>query len=887
MKPDKVISKEPASLFHSLEVNNIFKTLQSSERGLSSHQAEERLHQYGFNELKTKEKTHVFKILLRQFSSPLVFILIVALAISLFIGEGVDALVIGAIVVINAAMGFFQEERAEKALEALQKMASSKAAAWRDGKERQIDSRSLVLGDVISLQSGDKVSADARLIEVHDFKTQEAPLTGESLPVRKDINPLSEKTALADRKNMVYTSTIITDGRAKAVVTATGMATEVGKIAYLIKEVHEKTTPLQKKLGDLGKYITVAVVIVAVIIFLTGIISGLPVSAMFLTAIALAVAAIPEGLPAIITLSLAHGVQSMVKRKALIRKLPSVETLGSVNVICTDKTGTLTHNEMTVTKIWADGIIYDVTGSGYERKGSFLLDKKEVDVEPLKLLLKAGALCNDAQFEITSKKTRVIGDPTEAALIISAEKSGQKRETLEHAEPRADEIPFTSERKMMTTIHKTKKGLVSYTKGAPDIILELCNKILVDGKVYRLERSKKKEILEYNELFASRALRVLGFAYKPEARGKEDAEKDMIFIGLQAMIDPPRAEVKEAIKKCEEAGIRVMMVTGDHGSTAKAIAEQLGITGKAVTGQELDELKDIDKEIEHINIFARVNPEHKLKIVSALKKKGYVVAVTGDGINDAPALKKADIGVAMGVTGTDVAKEASDMILTDDNFASIVNAIEEGRGIYDNIGKFVNYLLSSNFAEVLIIFLAMAVLAPFFGLGLPLTPIHILWINLVTDGLPAVALGLDPFEEGIMKRKPRKAKEPIITKEMTVNIVILGFVMAVATLVLFWLYRGSMKAQTMAFTALVVFELVRLHHVRSQYRLPAFSNPFLLSAVAVSVLLQVVILYVPFLADAFNVVPLELMDWVWIGAAALFMLGINAVMQRIRKASAA
>src|SRR3989344_1004883 len=867
---------------HAQSVENIFKNLNSSENGLTSSEAERRLHSYGFNELQTKEKVHYLKIMLRQFSSPLVLILIAALAISLFLGESADAIVIGIIIVINALLGFFQEERAEKALQALQKMTAPKATVLRDGKETIIDSKYLMPGDVILLKSGDKIPADARLVEVHDLAVGEASLTGESQAERKTAVVVAEHTALADRKNMIYASTIVTDGRGKAVVIATGMRTEVGKIAHLIKEAHEKMTPLQKKLQDLGKYLSIAVVLVAAIIFVTGIISGVEVSVMFLTALALAVAAIPEGLPAIITISLAHGVQRMAKRQALIRKLPSVETLGSVNVICTDKTGTLTHNEMTVTKIWANDKIYDLTGSGYESKGTFLLEKEEIESDDVAMLLRVGALCNDAEFDAVTKNN-VIGDPTEAALLVSAEKAALKRKDLERSEPRVDEIPFTSERKMMTTIHKSKNGLVSYTKGAPDVVLELCNKILDNGKVYRLDRHKKKEILEYNEHFASKALRVLGFAYKSEVSKKDDAEKDLIFVGLQAMIDPPRAEVKEAIKKCKEAGIRVIMITGDHSSTAKAIAEQLGIGGGVVTGEDLDELGDLDKDIGKINVFARVNPEHKLKIVSALKRKGYVVAVTGDGINDAPALKKADIGVAMGVTGTDVAKEASDMILTDDNFTSIVNAIEEGRGIYDNIRKFVNYLLSSNFAEVLVIFLAMLILAPFFGLGLPLTPIHILWINLVTDGLPAIALGVDPFAEGIMKRKPRPAKEHIITKEMIFTIVVLGFIMALVVLLLFWLYKDSLKAQTMVFTALVVFELARLHIIRSQYRVKLFSNLFLVSAVGVSLLLQVAILYVPYLADKFNVVPLEALDWLWIVAAAGFMMVVNIIVRKVRK----
>ncbi|MEK6899618.1 MAG: cation-translocating P-type ATPase, partial [Nanoarchaeota archaeon] len=527
---------------------------------------------------------------------------------------------------------------------------------------------------------------------------------------------------------------------------------------------------------------------------------------------------------------------------------------------------------------------YSVTGSGYEHKGLFLNEKKEAAPEELELLLKAGLLCNDAAFE-SGAEVKVIGDPSEAALLISAAKAGLNRHKLEQNFPRVDEISFTSERKMMTTLHRVNKNLVSYSKGAPDIIIDLCNRIFVDGKVYRLDAKKKKEILEYNELFASKALRVFGFAYRPETIRKDDAEKDMIFIGLQAMIDPPRQEVKDAIQKCKDAGIRVMMVTGDHLSTAKAIAEQLNITGKAITGKEIDALPNIDREIERINIFARVNPEHKLRIVNLLMQKGYVVAVTGDGINDAPALKKADIGVAMGITGTDVAKEASDLILTDDNFTSIVNAVEEGRGIYDNIGKFVKYLLSSNLAEILVIFLGMAILAPLAGLGLPLSPIHLLWINVVTDGLPAVALSMDPYAKDIMKRKPRDPKEHIITKKMAFNIIALGTIMALASLTLFWLYRDSLKAQTMVFTGLVVFELVRLYLVRLQNHTPLFSNSLLILSVILSLGSQIAIMYVPFLRDIFNVVQLEFLDWAWIFSAAAVMLVVTAVINRLQKPS--
>ncbi len=880
MKP--VISLQEKAYSQSL--SELFKNYNTSETGLSNHEAELRLHSLGFNELQAVQKDGVLKILLRQFSSPLVIILIVALILSYLLGEKIDAGIIGVIVIINALLGFVQEYRAEKVMEALQKIASLKAVVLREGKEVIIDSKNVVPGDVLSFKVGDKISADARLIEVHDVKTQEAVLTGESQPVAKTVEVVAAKTTLADRINMIYSSTIVVNGRGRAVVTSTGMKTEVGKIARDITEAQEKVAPLQKNIQVMGKYISIAVTLVAVIIFLVGIALGLDYTVMFLTAVALGVAAIPEGLPAIITISLSYGVQRMARRNALIRKLPSVGTLGSVDVICTDKTGTLTHNEMTVTKIWANGYLYDITGSGYRAEGSFLLDGKEAGVKSLQTILKIGLLCNDAQFD---KKRKVIGDPTEAALLISAEKAGLSRAKMEQEEPRVNEISFSSERKMMTTIHQTKSGKVSYTKGAPDILLASCNSILINGSVQHLDRKKKEEILQQNETLAGNALRLLGFAYKTDVKVKEEAEKDMIFVGLQAMIDPPRKEVKEAIRKCIEAGIRVIMITGDQLSTAKAIAEQIGITGDVITGQELNKLKNLVSHIEDINIFARVDPEHKLRIVEALKKKGHVVAVTGDGINDAPALKRADIGVAMGITGTDVAKEASDIILLDDNFASIVNAVEEGRGIYDNTKKFVNYLLSSNFAEILVIFLAMAILAPFFGLGLPLTPIHILWINLVTDGLPAVALAVDPYQKGIMKQKPRQYEESIINKEMITNILIQGAIIASATLFLFWSYQKAIpgKAQTMVFTALVVFELVRLHTIRMHYHLSLFSNRYLLGAIFLSLALQAMLMYVPSLADLFDVVPLGLMDLVWIAAVTLIIVGLNTAIHKVRKLS--
>jgi P-type Ca2+ transporter type 2C len=866
------MKEDSTKTYFDAKLEDIYKELKFSEKGLTRDKAERRIHQYGFNEIKVESTVNPVKIFFQQFTSPLVWILIVALVISIFLGEKIDAIVIAIIIVANAALGFFQEYRAEKAIEALQKMASPKAHVLRSGQQIKINSREVVPGDILILETGDKIPADARIIENHDLKTQEAALTGESQSVSKKMTILKPKTSLADRKNMVYSTTVVTAGRGKAIVVGTGMKTEVGKIAHLIQEAHEKQTPLQKKLRDLGKYLTIAVIIVAAVVFLAGILSGQDATIMLLAAIALAVAAIPEGLPAVITISLAIGVQQMIKKNALVRKLPSVETLGSVSVICTDKTGTLTHNQMTVTKIWANNTVYDVTGAGYQAEGDFLIGKKKADRTQLAKILAIGAYCNDAKLSGDGKKREVFGDPTEAALVVSAEKAKLKV----HAK-RVDEIPFTSERKMMTTLHDVDGKKASFTKGSPSIILDKCDRILSNGKVTRLTRDRMKVILKENEKFASEALRVLGFAYK-EHTTKKDAEKGMIFVGFQAMIDPPRKEVKNAIKRCQDAGIRVIMITGDQLLTAKAIAEELGITGDAVAGQQMKKL-DLRSDIKNIGIFARVDPKDKLDIVNALKHNSHIVAMTGDGVNDAPALKRADIGISMGVSGTDVAKEASDMILTDDNFTSIVNAVQEGRGIFDNIRKFVNYLLSSNLGEIAVILLASLV-----GLPLPLTAIQILWVNLVTDGLPATALSFDPHAEGIMQRKPRPARESILSKDLKWDIITFGVLIGIFCLILFWLYQGSglMKAQTIAFTSLVLFELVRLHTVRQEYKVKFFGNKWLIWAVLISIGLQLAVIYTP--ANVwFKTVPLNLIDWGVMILASILLAGMYYVVRWIMK----
>ncbi|HJO02142.1 MAG: calcium-transporting P-type ATPase, PMR1-type [Candidatus Woesearchaeota archaeon] len=847
---------------HYKKTEEVFRELKTSKQGLTEKEADIRLKKYGYNEIKQTKKISPIKIFLEQFHNILIYILIAAVIISVFLGEKEDAIVIGVIVIANAIIGFRIEYKAEKSIEALKKLASLKAKVMRDGKEKEIDAKLLVPGDIIILETGEKIPADSRLLELINLQTQEAALTGESLPVKKELKVLPEKTSLADRINMIFSGTIITNGKGKAIVTSTGMQSQIGKIAKMIDEADEEPTPLQKKLAVLGRRLGIATLMIVFIVFITGVLKGEPLLEFFILAVALAVAGIPEGLPIVVTIGLSIGVQRMIKRNALVRKLPSVETLGSTTVICTDKTGTLTKNEMTVKKIYANGKIIDVSGSGYEKKGEFLHDNKKINMKEISLLLNIGALNNDAAFD----KTTVIGDPTEAALIVSAEKSGINKESLQKKYPRKDEILFTSERKIMTTMHRINGENLAYVKGAPEIILKLSNSIYENGKVKKLTEKRKKEILEINKKFANSALRVLGFAYKT-VMDKSRAEKNLIFVGLQGMMDPPREEVKQAITKCKRAGIKVVVITGDNEVTAKAVAHAIGIEGKSISGQVLSRMteKQLEKHVEDISIYARVNPEHKNKIVEALKKKGHIVAMTGDGVNDAPALKKADIGVSMGITGTDVAKEASDMVLTDDNFASIVNAVEEGRDIYDNIKKFVEYLLSSNLGEILTIFIAVLI-----GLPLPLIAIMILWINLATDGLPALALSVDPSDPDIMERKPRGNKERIISNPIIIRMLIVGVTMMIGTLAVFKLYSPETNlayAQTMAFSTLMFFQMFNVLNCRSEFnslfKVGLFTNMRLWGAILMSIIMQVIVIHTP-LNTFFKTIPLSLMDWVYV-----------------------
>ncbi len=833
------------------------------------------MQKYGPNEIKKQEGDPWWKLLMEQFNSPVIWILLGAVVISLFIGEVVDALVIAIILVINAALGFVQEFKTEKAIEALKKMAGLKAVVLRDGKELKIDSADVVPGDVIILDTGEKVPADSRLIEAANLDTQEAALTGESTPVSKQVCDIDHDVGVADRVNMIFSSTIITRGHGKALVCNTGMETQIGRIAHMIQTTKTEQTPLQKQLAKLGKWLGLLTLVICGVVFLTGVLmhEG-KVLDLFLASVALAVAAIPEGLPAVVTISLSLGVQRMIRRNALVRHLPSVETLGCTTVICSDKTGTLTHNQMTVKHIFANGKDVTLEGSGYRPEGKFSADPKELD-----MLLKIGALNNDAKLD--REKFTIIGDPTEGCLITSALKAGLDKEELDKKHPRVDEIPFDSERKMMTTVHEVSGKRFAYVKGAPDILLGRCTHVWLNGRIAKLTPKDRKRILAQNEGYAKSALRVLGFAFKGirKTDKKDSWEKNLVFVGLQAMIDPPREEVKDAIAKCRKAGIKVVMVTGDLKATAEAIAGELGIEGKALTGTDLSKMSDeeLSRIANDVAIYARVNPSHKMKIIRALKSRGHVVAMTGDGVNDAPAIKMADIGISMGLTGTDVAKEASEMILTDDNFISIVNAVEEGRGIYDNIRKFVNYLLSCNMGEVLVIFIGALL-----GLPLPLIAVQLLWVNLVTDGLPAVALGVDPVAKDAMDRPPRRIKDKIMSIGMSMNIFSTGALICIATLIVYYvgLQQSVELGRTMAFTLLVLLEMARVQMIRGAYKISVFSNKWLVGAVLLSVGLQMLVVYTP-LRVFFKTVPLGLVPWAWMAGALVFVFVVGSIAGRL------
>jgi len=885
--------------WHALEIQEAMDTLEAGPKGLTSAEASRRLQKFGYNELVERKRVTPFQIFLNQFKDIFVIMLLVAIIFSIIIGwykggefeEYVDAITIGAIVALNAVVGFVQEYRSEKAIEAMKKLAAPRARVLRDGKETIVPAREVAPGDIIVLEAGDRIPADARLFEAVELKTEEAALTGESTPIEKTTEVIDEKTPVSDRRNMVFMGTHTTYGRGKAVVVATGMNTEFGKIAEMVQTVEEEETPLKQKLERFAKKLAIIIVIACAVIFILEIIrEGYHLENIlnvFMTAVALAVSAVPEGLPAVVTVCLALGARELAKRNAILRRLSSAETLGATTVICSDKTGTLTKGEMTVRKIYVGGKIMDLTGVGYEAKGEFLLNGEPIDPKNedyLHLLLRAAALCTNAQYDGKS----IIGDTTEGALIVAAAKAGILKEDLEKVYPRIHEVPFTSERKRMTTVHKSPDGeLLAYVKGAPEVILERSTHVIADGKITSLNKKRKREILEINEKMAKEALRVLGVALKKlefsedQKFDEEVLESNLVFVGFLGMIDPPREEAKLAVKKCEEAGIKTVMITGDHKLTAVAVAKELGMlktsednaSDLVLTGAELDTLNDeeFEKIVEKVMVYARVSPEHKLRIVRALKKKGHIVAMTGDGVNDAPALKQADIGVAMGITGTDVTREAADIVLADDNFATIVNAVEGGRSIYDNIRKFSFFLMRCNFDE-----LALIGTFALLGLELPLTAPMILWLNLVTDGGPALALTMDPPDRDVMRRKPRDPKEGILYGRLASIIVTFILQFALTGGLFYWqyyiLHETLEQARTMAFIRATLQELFVVWNCRSEERSvwrmgkDAFNNRFLVIAVVVSAIATILVPYFGMMGTVWLDNPL---DWTIAVAASL------------------
>ncbi|MEW6239346.1 MAG: cation-translocating P-type ATPase [Chloroflexota bacterium] len=937
--------------WHALSANEVLKNLEVHEDGLTTEQAARRLAQYGQNQLQEAPRPGFLQMLWEQLNNFVVILLIVASVISAFLGDYVEAAAIMAIVVLNAVLGIVQEQRAEEALAALKRLAAPDAQVLRDGHRQSVPARDLVPGDIVFLEAGNYVPADVRLLEAVNLRVEEASLTGESLPVQKNAASVLEKhVPLGDRRNTAFMGTLVSYGRGRGVVVSTGMHTQLGLIATMLQTVETEETPLQRRLDQLGKTLSIASLILVAIVFIVALINytdigGLfsgpleyfkeyanEVTEVFIIAISLAIAAVPEGLPAVVTISLALGMREMIRRHALIRKLSSVETLGSATVICSDKTGTLTQNEMTVTRMWADGQYIEITGTGYVPRGDFLIDKQPADITRYPAALTAlwlGVLNNDAEIEITgesdSQQTyRIVGDPTEGALLVAAAKAGALPIDVKQAYPRENEVPFDSERKRMITIHEVSKphpgdispfhtdearnwGVVA-VKGAPDLVLDLCTRYQkMDDESAPLTDEQRQRILAANDVLTKDALRVLGVAYRVEKNVHEltgdvqvdDLERDLVFVGLLGMIDPARAEVKPALANASEAGIRTVMITGDYPNTARAIAEAIGLLRpghKVSTGAELDKMDDaaLQREIQHTDVFARVSPEHKMRIVDALQANDEVVAMTGDGVNDAPAIKRADIGVAMGITGTDVAKETADMVLTDDNYASIVAAVEQGRIIYSNIRKFVFFLLSSNVAEIMIIFLATLA-----GLPAPLTAIQLLWLNLVTDGAPALALAMEKGDPDIMEQKPRSKREPIINRSMGLGIVVQTITQTSAVLTAFALglywhidqalpagvnpivgliqhdWRGVdvQTAETMAFLTLSLCELFRAYTVRSEraslFTIGVFSNKYMQYAVGLSITLLLLVSSVPFLQPIFNTHFLAVNEWLIVVGLAL------------------
>ncbi len=841
---------------HELDVN-VFS-------GLSSEEAKKRSDQYGQNRLEGGKEKSILQMMLEQLKDFLVIILMIAAVVSIVLGEALEGIIILAIVVLNTILGVYQENKASNALKALKEMASPHAKVLRDGQIVEVASSDVVPGDIAILEAGDYIPADLRLIETVNLKIDEAALTGESVPVEKDANAVLDSDAsLGDRINSAYMGTVITYGRGKGVITDIGMQTQMGNIADMLNETPDESTPLQKKLDSLGKLLGIVCLAICGIIFLLGLWHGMELFDIFMTSVSLAVAAIPEGLTVVVTVVLAMGMQKMVKCNAIIKRLSAVETLGSTTVICSDKTGTLTQNKMTIQKLYDAEKVYSVSGSGYSPNGEIKDASGKVAGDAVQKLIEGGLLCNDSIYN--PDKESIIGDPTEGAMVVLAYKCKMDKLEWEKKYPRIQEIPFDSDRKLMSTFHSINGETVMYTKGAPDELLRRCIEVEIAGKREKLTDQKREEILAKNKEFAESALRVIGVAYRVVAAVDTslEAENDLVFVGLLGMIDPPREEAKEAIDICKTAGIQVKMITGDHKITASAIGDQLGIvTNGTVEGREISEMTEeqLRECVKNTNVFARVSPEHKVRLVDAVRANGNIAAMTGDGVNDAPSLKHADIGVAMGITGTDVSKEAADMILTDDNFASIVRAVAEGRTIYSNIRKVVGFLLSCNIGEILVILFAMLS-----NLPVPLVAIQLLSINLITDAFPAFALGMEKEEPGVMTKHPRDPAEPIVDKKMAVAVIIQSVALALGTLGSFiygyYVHDSLDVARSACFFTLVLGELLRAYSARSEstsvFRMRVLENSYLNKCVLVSVLFMIASIYVPVLNPVFSTVPLN------------------------------
>jgi Ca2+-transporting ATPase len=880
--------------WHNLTTVEALQELESSRSGLPEEKAAERLRQYGSNELRGKAKTPPIIVFLRQFASPLIYILLAAALVEfLVMQKPTDAAVILVVVTINAVIGFIQESRAEQAIEALKQLAVPFAKVLRGGSIIKITASHLVPGDVIIFEAGDKIPADVRLLEAASLSIDESILTGESVPVEKYTAAIEGEAAVADMGNMVHMGCAAVNGRGVALVTATGMSTEIGRITARVQEVKPPPTPLQRNVARLGRYIGILVLGIIIALIIIGVAKGYTFEEMFALAVAATVSAIPEGLPVMVTVVLALGMKRMVQRHALIRKLPAVETMGAVTVICTDKTGTLTESEMTVRQIHLPGRMIEITGAGYRPEGDFLENGNKLEPqkdENLLMALRISALCNDSTLKLQDDKHQLLGDPTEGALLVAALKAGLKQEILQKEQPRLAELPFSSEKRYMATLHPCQDGkAVVYVKGSIDRVLAMCTRIRENNTTLELTPGKSNEIEKTNLEMASKALRVMALAYAecspaPEQLSHEHLDGSLTFIGLAGMIDPPRIEVKKAVDDCKKAGIKVVMITGDQKPTAVAIAEELGLPeGEALTGLELEKLtnEELRDRIEHISVYARVEPLHKLRIVDGLKTKGYTVAMTGDGVNDGPALRSADIGISMGIKGTDVAREASDMVLTDDNFASIVAAVEEGRVIFSNIRRSVFYLLSTSIGELFTWMTAIIV-----GIPLPVVAVQILWINLVTDGVCTIPLGLEPRHRNVLTEPPRQAKAGIVYSGMLWRIAFTALLMAMGT---FFIFRWELskvnleEARTIAFALLVAFQWFNALNARSDqqslFKLGFFGNRVLLGAIGLAILLQFLVIYLPPLQKVFYTVPLGLGDW---GMVVLVAAGV-LVIEEVRK----